>query len=132
MPEMRLILPTLVAACVVAQTPEWPQFRGVDGSGSAASPAPVEFGPGKNVVWKAHVPVGHSSPVIAGNRIFITGEEGGRKANADRDKITTDGVLYCWGSNLQGQLGARTTAACGTAPNDTPCSVRPLRVVGQS
>ena len=93
MREMHLFVPALLAAALAAQTPEWPQFRGIDGLGIAASAAPVEFGPEKNVVWKVRVPLGHSSPVIAGDRIFLTAEEGGRKANVDRDKITTDGVL---------------------------------------
>jgi outer membrane protein assembly factor BamB len=33
----------------------------------------VEFGPALNVVWKAELPQGFSSPVIAGDRIFLTG-----------------------------------------------------------
>ncbi len=56
-------------------TLDWPGFRGVDGSGVA------RFGPGpaadldadRNVLWKARVEGrGHSSPVIAGGRVFLT------------------------------------------------------------
>jgi outer membrane protein assembly factor BamB len=39
------------------------------------APAPVEFGADKNLRWSAEVPVGHSSPCVAGDRVFITGYE---------------------------------------------------------
>src|SRR5262249_33688203 len=38
----------------------------------SATNLPVEFGPEKNVIWKTELPPGHSSPVLASNRIFIT------------------------------------------------------------
>ena len=34
---------------------------------------PVRFGPEENVVWKTGLPPGESSPVIAGDRLFLTG-----------------------------------------------------------
>ncbi|MBM3737635.1 MAG: hypothetical protein FJW39_17790 [Acidobacteria bacterium] len=91
----------LLAACAAAQTIHWPQFRGPDGLGIAKSGAPVEFGPEKNLVWRTEIPTGHSSPVIAGDLMFLTGEEGGKKAPAERDKITTDGVLSTFAVNRQ-------------------------------
>ncbi len=33
---------------------------------------PVNFGPQSNVVWKAEIPGGHSSPVIWGDKLFLT------------------------------------------------------------
>jgi len=54
----------------------WNQFRGPNGQGAArADHIPVHFGPEENVLWKATVPAGHSSPVIWDNRIFLTGSE---------------------------------------------------------
>jgi outer membrane protein assembly factor BamB len=41
---------------------------------------PVEFGPGKNVAWKAAVASGHSSPAIWGDRIFLTTFTNGKLA----------------------------------------------------
>jgi outer membrane protein assembly factor BamB len=57
---------------------DWPQFRGPDGSGLCPScgPLPTEFGPKTNVLWKTEVPPGKSSPVLAGDRIFLTASEG--------------------------------------------------------
>src|SRR5262245_26453049 len=55
---------------------EWAQFRGPNGSGVADTHnLPVEFGPAKNIVWKTPLPLGHSSPVLTGDRIFVTGYE---------------------------------------------------------
>jgi outer membrane protein assembly factor BamB len=65
----------------------WPQWRGPGGLGvAAASRYPEEWGPTKNIAWKTALPGrGHSSPVVWGDRIFLTtsveGEQvPGRKA----------------------------------------------------
>jgi outer membrane protein assembly factor BamB len=69
-----LVLGVLMAFAAVAA--DWPQFRGPNGFGvSTDRNLPVEFGPGKNVVWKTEIPPGHSSPVVAGSRIFVTAYE---------------------------------------------------------
>lgn len=52
---------------------DWPQFRGVNSSGVGSGSPPIEFGPGKNELWKTALLPGHSSPCINENRIFITG-----------------------------------------------------------
>ena len=52
---------------------EWPQFRGPNSSGIAiGAPSPVEFGPGKNELWRLPLESGHSSPCVAGDAIFVT------------------------------------------------------------
>src|SRR5580704_2937782 len=75
---------------------DWSQFRGPNGSGVGdAVHLPVQFGPDKNVVWKTPVPFGHSSPVIGGDLIFLTGAEGGSRADAGREKVVDrGGQLY--------------------------------------
>ncbi|MFO0869055.1 MAG: PQQ-binding-like beta-propeller repeat protein [Pirellulales bacterium] len=62
------------------QAGEWPQFRGVNSSGQAVGtqPLPATIEPQKHVVWKTALPPGHSSPVIAGDRIYLTGVRDGR------------------------------------------------------
>ncbi len=54
--------------------PNWPEWRGPDGQGSSsARDVPVEWSETKGVVWKTEVPGrGWSSPVIAGNEIWMT------------------------------------------------------------
>lgn len=57
---------------------DWPQFHGPGGSGSsAAAGLPVRWGKNHNVRWKAPLPgQGHSSPVVAGGRVFVTATSG--------------------------------------------------------
>ncbi len=57
-----------------AEAPVWPRFRGPAGLGvSESQNLPVHFGPGENVVWRTELIPGESSPVIAGDRLFLTG-----------------------------------------------------------
>lgn len=58
----------------VLQAQEWP-WRGPSGNGVAADgqQPPLTWDETTNVVWKVEVPGrGHSSPVVAGERIFLT------------------------------------------------------------
>jgi outer membrane protein assembly factor BamB len=52
----------------------WPQFRGPESSGVADDPKlPDSWSSTKNVVWKTGIPgSGWSSPVVWGDRIFLT------------------------------------------------------------
>jgi outer membrane protein assembly factor BamB len=57
----------------------WSRFRGPGGSGVAdGQKPPVEFGPERNVKWKIPAPSGLSSPIVAGDKLFITGFEDGK------------------------------------------------------
>src|SRR5260370_5011340 len=61
---------------------DWPRFRGPNGSGVAQTTGlPEKFGPERNVIWKTALPLGHSSPVVSGDRIFLTA--------VDHDKLFT-------------------------------------------
>ena len=73
---MRTLLSPLLALGLIGA--DWPQFRGPDGSGLCPScgSLPAEFGPQKNVLWKTDLPAGKSSPVLSGDRIFLTASEG--------------------------------------------------------
>src|SRR5438046_4858206 len=73
---MRILFYPLIALGLFGA--DWPQFRGPNCSGLCPSCGrlPTEFGPQKNVLWKTELPVGKSSPVLAGDRIFLTASEG--------------------------------------------------------
>src|SRR5689334_3837120 len=89
---IRSCLAPLALFAVGACAADWPRFRGINASGvSEATKLPVDFGPEKNVVWKVRLPAGHSSPIIFGERIFLTGAEGGQRADAGRQKIVDQG-----------------------------------------
>jgi outer membrane protein assembly factor BamB len=90
---MSLTLPALTVLFAVAIThpahAQWTQFRGPNGSGVGTSSGyPAEFSPSKNVLWKAAIPFGQSSPVIAGSRLFVTASEGGRLITIAFDRRT--------------------------------------------
>lgn len=57
-----------------ADRTEWPQFRGPEGQGHAESKdLPTTWSERENVAWKCPLPGrGWSSPVIAGNEIWLT------------------------------------------------------------
>jgi outer membrane protein assembly factor BamB len=56
---------------------QWPQFRGPNGAGvDAGTGYPVTFSPTSQVVWKAAVPFARSSPVVVGERVYVTASEG--------------------------------------------------------
>ncbi|MFH5806074.1 PQQ-binding-like beta-propeller repeat protein [Alienimonas sp. DA493] len=57
-----------------AEGERWPQWRGPDGSGrTAATDVVSEWGPERNVNWRAELPeAGNSTPVVWGDRVFLT------------------------------------------------------------
>ena len=63
---------------------DWPQWRGPDGRGVADNQhLPIEWDRTRNIRWSAALPGwGTSSPVVFGNRIFVTSQvdEGGAKS----------------------------------------------------
>ncbi len=72
---MRLCAILLLPSSVLASDANWPQFRGPAASGVGSGSPPTEWNveSGKNVRWKTAIPgLGHSSPVIWGDRIFLT------------------------------------------------------------
>jgi outer membrane protein assembly factor BamB len=73
----------------------WPRFRGPGGLGRSVYenlPTEWDIESGKQVVWSVEVPLpGNNSPVVWGDRIFLTG--------ADK----TNRVVYCF-STVDGQM----------------------------
>jgi outer membrane protein assembly factor BamB len=64
----------LMPAKEAAPADQWPQWRGVDGSGIAAGAnPPTEWSETKNVKWKIKLPGnGSSTPIVWGDRLFVT------------------------------------------------------------
>lgn len=73
----------LIVACAVTlaatgRGQDWPQFRGPDGSGSAAAAVPSTWSDTENMIWKAPLEgMGASTPVIVGGKLFLTASVGG-------------------------------------------------------
>jgi outer membrane protein assembly factor BamB len=66
-----LLVPSAIAS-------DWPQLRGPTGQGiSSQRGLPLTWSADKNVVWKVNLPgAGWSSPIVIGERIFLTSYTG--------------------------------------------------------
>ena len=96
-----------LATTPAASDPDWIRFRGPNGSGvSTAKDVPIEFGPGKNVIWRVELPVGYSSPILFRDRIYVTGV---------RDKAL---VTFAMDRGTGKILWERTAPAQATPPVD--------------
>lgn len=63
----------LTLAPFASSAENWPQWRGPGGQGvSAETAVPTEWQPDRNVAWKVPLPPGHSSPVVWGDRLYLT------------------------------------------------------------
>jgi outer membrane protein assembly factor BamB len=62
-----------------AQAENWPQFRGPTGQGiSREKDVPLKWSATENIAWKTPLPAeGWSSPIVYGDRVFVTGTTGG-------------------------------------------------------
>jgi len=72
--------PVLLLAVLVltTQAADWPQFRGPTGDGvTTDANLPLTWSEKENLVWRTELPgPGSSSPVIAGDKIFLTSYSG--------------------------------------------------------
>lgn len=79
---LRLLIGTglFVSRLGPAVAEDWPQFRGVNGSGlSESRDLPTEFSTEQNCRWSVELGEGIASPVIAGGRVFATEMSGPEK-----------------------------------------------------
>jgi outer membrane protein assembly factor BamB len=69
------LLSAVITVSVGASDRHWPSFRGAGAAGVAEGAPPTEWNleRGVNVAWSRPVPgYGHSSPIVWGDRIFVT------------------------------------------------------------
>ena len=103
----------------LAASDGWMSFRGSDGTGSAADARPpAEWSETKNLRWKAELPgPGASSPIRAGDRIFVTCFSGyGVNGEAAGDFAQLARHLVC----VEATSGRISwTATIPTAPSET-------------
>ena len=111
-----LVAPTLLGG---EQPGHWPQFRGPNGSGVALhSDMPVVFGPRTNAIWRTDLPLGHSSPCVWDQKIFLTGIDDGKLETLCLDRA--DGKIV-WRRSVAPERidpGSRN----GSAANSTPAT----------
>jgi len=84
----------------------YPFFRGPDGDGVAFqknTPTDWNGAGGKNVVWKVKIPKsGYSSPIIWGNKLFVTGADAQSRMVYCYDKNSGDLLWEAAADNIEG------------------------------
>jgi len=92
-------LPVVALSCVALSSEamrQWPAFRGPTGQGHARqADLPLEWNKeGRNIVWRVKVPgKGNSSPVVWGDRIFLTSADDNGQERAVLCFSRVDGKL---------------------------------------
>src|SRR5437016_5699733 len=81
-----VLLSLLIASSAQAQ--EWPRFRGANGGGVSSTILPTRW-TDKDYSWQVKLPgPGHSSPVLWGERLFVTAEAAGKLHVLCLDAVT--------------------------------------------
>ena len=108
---MKRLLSICLSLCFIAsafgaaRAENWPQFRGPNAAGVSQSTfAPVRWDGEKslNILWKTALPgFAHSSPVIWGNRVFVTTAVSGNSQSSfvakDRGiDLASDNARHAW------------------------------------
>lgn len=126
--RLRLIVSIVISLGVVAARGEdWPQFRGPGGRAvSETANPPIGFGPSSNLLWKVALPMGVSSPVVTGGRIFLTAPA---EKKSDAPDLIGDGILPAEPANTvetialdrkDGRILWRRSAGRDGTPTPTP------------
>ena len=93
LPMIRLVnlLLFILLVSPLAASENWPGWRGPRGDGSVAE-APnlaVKFDPATDAIWKTAIPgIGHASPVIWEDRIFLVTAEEGKRSLLSLDRVS--------------------------------------------
>lgn len=120
------VLVSLFAGGLLQGEIDWPTFRGPQGNGVAVGSAPVSWnadardGEIEGVLWQVDVPgLGHSSPVISGDRIFLVtaiASDGkaplkvgpGGRPEAAEDNGEQSWLLICYDKHTGKEIWRRT------------------------
>ncbi|QDV11553.1 Polyvinylalcohol dehydrogenase precursor [Rosistilla oblonga] len=107
---------------------DWPFWRGPDQNGvaSAKQTPPTSWSETENVLWRAEVPGrGHSSPVVIGDRVFITSADHEREVQIvlglDRatGKQLWETIVHRGGFETRGKkMNLKATLASSTIASD--------------
>lgn len=113
LPVLVLLAPILYGG---PKPTDWPGFRGPNGSGVAAGVRlPASLDRDKNMIWRVPVGPGFSSPVLAGDRLYLTSFE--------KEKIFTQAYEAATGKLLWKQEAPRskvTRRSVNTPSSSTP------------
>ena len=103
----------LVLGSTVVAANDWPHWRGPSATGIAApSPLPSAWSANENVAWQAALEgSGVSSPIVSGNRVFVTSQAGDGRRRAGNHPTLTQGGDPKLAGELTLQRRSRTDVA---------------------
>lgn len=115
-----MILTTLIAACLCADAAptSWPGFRGDGSSVSTAKNLPLKWSPTERRAWVTPLPgYGQSSPVVWGDRAFVTSIDGNEKEKLFVACVDVKTGKVAWKKELAAcQKGKNTPMMSRAAP----------------
>ena len=119
--QLGLVLGCGLLTAFPALSSSWPRFRGPNGTGTAADKdIPLHWSEKDGILWRSEIPgVGHSSPVVWNNRIFL------QSASADGAErlllcLNTEDGSIVWKQSVPGST-ARTNEY-NTLASSTPAT----------
>jgi outer membrane protein assembly factor BamB len=112
----------LAAAATARAEQDWPRFRGPGGQGQSAEAAlPESWNATTNVAWKTAIPgEGWSSPIVWGDKVFVTSATDGGKSCHVVCLSATDGKI-AWDTTVFEQSTERKEGKNSWA-TPTPCT----------
>ncbi len=96
MRTMSIALSCLIAWTTVQQVQaNWPQFRGPEGNGfTLEAKLPMQWSADQNILWKVAIPgSGWSSPIVWGDKIFLTAAEADKQDKPQGGEFDPGSVL---------------------------------------
>ena len=107
---------SLVSSVLPQDGARWTQFRGPGGLAVAEpTSVPVPFDLKEHLDWKVEVPAGHSSPVVWGDRVFLSAYEGQRLLMLAYSRSTGE-ELWRHTVESRGKELAQHTSCCPAMP----------------
>ena len=84
-------LPAVLVSTDSLSAADWNRFRGPDGQGQTDAIAAREWSLDQGIVWKCELPgKGTSSPILIGDRVFLTCWSGSTESDASRHMVCVD------------------------------------------
>jgi outer membrane protein assembly factor BamB len=113
MHTLKLVVVLIVALAGSVSAADWPQWRGPRGNGASDEKnLPVTWSATENVAWKAAIGgLGVSSPIVSGDRVFVTSQIGSGVRRPGNHPRLSQGAAG-------GTAGERALAAGGGPADD--------------
>jgi outer membrane protein assembly factor BamB len=104
----------LLTLSAAVRADDWPQWRGPSATGvTTEAGLPVRWGNDENVAWRARLPgLGVSSPIVHGDRVFVTSQVGSGVRRSGRHPAFVQGPDAT--ASGERHLGGRAVGADGS------------------